>query len=59
MDSETFCRKLLEEKKIACVPGSAFGKGGEGHIRCCYATALDKLNTALERMAEFVDQYRV
>ena len=59
MDSETFCHKLLEEKKIACVPGSAFGKGGEGHIRCCYATALDKLNTALERMAEFVDQYRV
>lgn len=59
MDSETFCRKLLEEKKIACVPGSAFGKGGEGHIRCCYATALDKLNTALDRMAEFVNQYRV
>lgn len=59
MDSETFCRKLLEEKKIACVPGSAFGKGGEGHIRCCYATALDKLNTALDRMADFVNQYRV
>ena len=58
MDSETFCRKLLEEKKIACVPGSAFGKGGEGHIRCCYATALDKLNTALDRMADFVNQYR-
>ena len=58
MDSETFCRRLLEEKKVACVPGNAFGASGEGHIRCCYATALDKLTTALDRMADFVSANR-
>ena len=35
---------------------NAFGPSGEGHIRCCYATAVDKINIALERMAEFVSE---
>jgi len=39
---------------VACVPGTAFGPCGEGHIRCSYATAIDKLNIALERMDAFV-----
>ena len=54
LSSEAFCQKLLEEKNIACVPGTAFSACGEGFIRCSYATALDKLNTALERMADFI-----
>ena len=54
LDSETFCGRLLQEKRVACVPGTAFGPCGEGHIRCSYATAVDKLNIALERMADFV-----
>ena len=54
MSSEEFCEKLLHEKKVAAVPGTAFGPSGEGNIRCCYATSLDKLNIALERMADFV-----
>lgn len=54
MSSEEFCEKLLRSKNVAAVPGTAFGPGGEGNIRCCYATALDKLNTALDRIAEFV-----
>ncbi len=54
MTSEEFCAGLLTRKKIAAVPGTAFGPAGEGNIRCCYATALDKLNIALERIAEFV-----
>ena len=54
MSSEEFCAALLEEKNVAAVPGNAFGPSGEGHIRCCYATAIDKINTAMERMAEFV-----
>ena len=54
MSSEEFCAGLLQEKNIAAVPGNAFGASGEGHIRCCYATAVDKINIALERMAEFV-----
>ncbi len=54
MTSEEFCSELLKTKNVACVPGTAFGPGGEGNIRCCYATALDKLNVALDRIASFV-----
>ena len=58
MTSEEFCTGLLRSKNVAAVPGTAFGSGGEGNIRCCYATALDKLNIALERMAEFVAEHK-
>ena len=54
LTSEEFCSRLISEKNVAAVPGTAFGPAGEGHIRCCYATAVDKINTALERIAEFV-----
>lgn len=54
MSSEEFCARLLQEKDVAAVPGNAFGVSGEGHIRCCYATAVDKINIALERMTDFV-----
>ena len=54
LSSEDFCTRLLKEEQVACVPGTAFGNSGEGHIRCCYATAVEKLETALERMAAFV-----
>jgi len=50
LTSEEFCQRLLTEHQVACVPGSAFGLSGEGHIRCSYATGIDKLNIALERM---------
>ncbi len=56
MTSEEFCSRLLKEKNVAAVPGTAFGACGEGNIRCCYATALDKLNVALDRMADFVSR---
>ncbi|MGN0761782.1 MAG: aminotransferase class I/II-fold pyridoxal phosphate-dependent enzyme [Aristaeellaceae bacterium] len=52
--SEEFCTRLLSDKKVACVPGTAFGACGEGHIRCSYATGIDKLNIALDKMSEFV-----
>ena len=54
MTSEEFCSALLKEKSVAAVPGTAFGPSGEGNIRCCYATGIDKLNIALDRMADFV-----
>ena len=57
LTSEEFCSRLLQEKNVAAVPGNAFGESGEGHIRCCYATAVDKINIALERMAEFVAEH--
>ena len=57
MSSEEFCSALLQEKDVAAVPGNAFGASGEGHIRCCYATAVDKINIALERIAAFVSAH--
>lgn len=54
LSSEEFCERLLKEKEVACVPGTAFGVCGEGFIRCCYATALDKLTVALERIDDFL-----
>ena len=54
MDDDTFSNRLLQEKHIAAVPGSAFGPGGEGFIRCSYATAYDKLEEALDRIHQFV-----
>ncbi len=54
MTSQAFCEALLRAEKVACVPGDAFGASGEGHIRCCYATATDKLAEAMRRMERFV-----
>lgn len=56
MSSEDFCEKLLRDKHVACVPGTAFGPCGEGHIRCSYATGIEKLTTALDRMSEFLQE---
>jgi aminotransferase len=58
MTSEEFAEKLLSEEKVAVVPGSAFGKYGEGYIRCCYATSLIEIEEALKRIKRFVNKYR-
>jgi len=54
MDDEAFANRLLTEKEVAVVPGSAFGPGGEGFVRCSYATAYDQLEEALDRIHQFV-----
>jgi aminotransferase len=54
LNSEQFCERLLKEQHVVCVPGSAFGPSGEGHIRCCYATATDSLLVAFERIKAFL-----
>jgi aminotransferase len=54
LDEETFANRLLQEERVAVVPGSAFGLGGEGHVRCCYATSYDLLEEALDRIDRFV-----
>jgi aminotransferase len=56
LTSEQFCERLLFEEKVAVVPGNAFGASGEGHIRCCYATAIDAIEEALERMGRFLER---
>ncbi len=53
LSSRDFSLRLLHEKKVAVVPGPAFGNGGEGHVRCSFATALDQIKIAMVRMAEF------
>jgi aminotransferase len=57
MDDETFAQKLLEEERVAVVPGSSFGAGGEGYVRCSYATAYEKIEEALQRMEHFTRRY--
>ena len=54
LTSKEFAVRLLEGEKVACVPGGAFGPSGEGHVRCCFATAMDQIETACDRMARFV-----
>lgn len=54
LTSDEFCTRLLKEKHVACVPGTAFGASGEGHIRCSYATSVEKLSEALNRIEAFV-----
>jgi aminotransferase len=57
MTSELFAEKLLQEEKVAVVPGTAFGACGEGYVRCCYATAVPELEEALVRIKRFVDRH--
>ena len=54
LDDETFANRLLQENRVAVVPGSAFGPGGEGFVRCSYATAFDQIEEALDRIDQFV-----
>jgi aminotransferase len=56
LTSREFCLQLLREKKVAVVPGTAFGPSGEGHVRCSYATALGQIKLALERIGEFCSE---
>lgn len=57
MDDETFAQKLLEEERVAVVPGSAFGPGGAGYVRCSYATAYEKIEEALRRIEHFMRRH--
>jgi aminotransferase len=54
MSDEEFAERLLVEQKVVVVPGSAFGERGRGHVRACYATSLDKIEEACDRLARFV-----
>ena len=54
MSSEEFAEKLLRAEHVAVVPGEAFGPGGNGFVRCCYATGADELREALIRIKRFL-----
>jgi aminotransferase len=57
MDDETFAEMLLREEHVAVVPGNAFGPGGEGFARMCYATEYSKIEEALHRMQKFMSRH--
>ncbi|MFC6331681.1 aminotransferase class I/II-fold pyridoxal phosphate-dependent enzyme [Paenibacillus septentrionalis] len=54
LTSEEFAQRLLEEANVAAVPGDVFGLGGEGHLRCSYATSVANLTEAIDRIGQFV-----
>jgi len=58
MTSDEFAERLLKEEEVAVIPGTAFGECGEGWVRISYATSLDKIEEALERMGRFVQRHR-
>ncbi len=55
LKSDEFCERLLFEKRVACVPGTAFGSEGDDFIRCSYASSLENLKEALKRIKSFID----
>ena len=57
MNEDEFANRLLQEEHVAVVPGTAFGAGGEGFVRCSYATAYEKIEEALRRMERFVRKH--
>lgn len=58
MTSEEFCEKLLASKRVAVVPGTAFGLGGEGFVRASYCYSTDHIKEALERIGEFLKEIK-
>jgi len=54
LTSEEFCDRLLEEENVAVIPGSAFGSEGEGFVRCCYASSMDHLEKAVDRIGKML-----
>jgi aminotransferase len=57
MTSDAFAEKLILEEKVAVVPGHVFGTSGDGYIRCSYATSLELLKKAIDRMSRFLDKH--
>ena len=58
LTSDEFSERLLFEEKVAVVPGTAFGECGEGHIRCSYATSIEKIERAIEHIGRFVSKVK-
>ncbi len=58
LTSEEFCERFLKEEKVAVIPGSAFGAGGEGYVRACYAASMRDIAEAISRMDNFLTNLR-
>ncbi|MDD6160170.1 MAG: aminotransferase class I/II-fold pyridoxal phosphate-dependent enzyme [Oscillospiraceae bacterium] len=55
LSSEAFCDRFLAQERVAVIPGSAFGPGGEGYVRACYAASMKDLDEALRRLEHFLN----
>jgi len=58
LSSEEFCERLIREQKVAVIPGTAFGPGGEGFVRACYAASMENLDEALKRIERFLNSLK-
>ncbi len=54
LSSDEFCERFLRQEQVAAIPGTAFGPGGEGFIRCCYAVSMQDLSEAMKRLEHFL-----
>lgn len=59
ISSEEFCENLLKEEKVACVPGSAFGSGGEGYVRISYCYSIEELEIALNSLERYIKKLNI
>ncbi len=58
LSSDEFCTEFLREEKVAIIPGTAFGPGGEGYARVCYASSVENIETAISRLGGFLGRLR-
>ena len=58
LTSDQFCTRFLQEERVAIIPGTAFGPGGEGFARVCYASSVENIETALARLGDFLGRLR-
>ena len=58
LTSEEFCERLLYAKKVAVIPGTAFGESGEGYVRASYCYSIEHIKEALRRIGEFVEELK-
>ena len=58
LSSEEFCERFLREEKVAVIPGTAFGPGGEGYVRACYASSMRDLTESISRLDNFLQNLR-
>jgi aminotransferase len=56
ISSNEFCKRFLEKKQVAVIPGTAFGESGEGNVRMCYAASKEVINIALQKLEEFIKE---
>ncbi|MBR7081703.1 MAG: aminotransferase class I/II-fold pyridoxal phosphate-dependent enzyme [Oscillospiraceae bacterium] len=56
LNSDEFCERFLLEEKVAVIPGTAFGAGGEGFVRMCYASSAENISEALKRLEVFINR---